>query len=40
MAQLTRAVGLHHVDIERFGDNVRLTGLTRKAIRELSIGEG
>ena len=40
MAELTRAVGMHHVDIERFGDNVRLSGLTRKAARELSIGEG
>jgi diaminohydroxyphosphoribosylaminopyrimidine deaminase/5-amino-6-(5-phosphoribosylamino)uracil reductase len=40
MTESTQAVGLNHVDIERFGDNVRLTGLTRKAIRELSIGEG
>ena len=40
MAELTQAFGMHHVDIEHFGDNVRLSGLTRKAARELSIGEG
>ena len=28
MAELAKAVGLHHVDIKRFGDDVRLTGLT------------
>jgi len=32
MAELTQAVGLHYVDIERFGDDVRLTGLTGKAL--------
>jgi diaminohydroxyphosphoribosylaminopyrimidine deaminase/5-amino-6-(5-phosphoribosylamino)uracil reductase len=32
MAELTRAVGLHHVDIKRFGDDVRLSGLTAKAL--------
>ena len=32
MAELTQAVGLHHVDIKRFGDDVRLSGLTAKAI--------
>jgi diaminohydroxyphosphoribosylaminopyrimidine deaminase/5-amino-6-(5-phosphoribosylamino)uracil reductase len=37
MARLTRAVGLHHVNIKAFGDNVRLTGLTEKALSELSI---
>jgi len=40
MAELTQAVGLHYVDIERFGDDVRLTGLTGKALGELSIVEG
>jgi diaminohydroxyphosphoribosylaminopyrimidine deaminase/5-amino-6-(5-phosphoribosylamino)uracil reductase len=40
MAKLTQAVGLHYVDIERFGDDVRLTGLTEKALKELSIVEG
>jgi len=38
MAELTEAVGLHYVDIKRFGDDVRLTGLTEKAVTELSIG--
>ncbi len=36
MAELTQAVGLHYVDIERFGDDVRLTGLTGKAYIEIS----
>lgn len=40
MAELTQAVGLHYVDIERFGDDVRLTGLTEKALGELSIVKG
>ncbi len=39
MAKLTRAVGLHYVNIKPFGDDVRLTGLTEKAIRELSISQ-
>jgi diaminohydroxyphosphoribosylaminopyrimidine deaminase/5-amino-6-(5-phosphoribosylamino)uracil reductase len=33
MAELTQAIGLHHVDIKRFGDDVRLRGLTGKALR-------
>jgi len=37
MAELTQAIGLHYVDIERFGDDVRLTGLTGKALSEISI---
>ena len=37
MAELTQAVGLHYVDIERFGDDVRLTGLTGKALSEISV---
>ncbi|MBW8040281.1 MAG: bifunctional diaminohydroxyphosphoribosylaminopyrimidine deaminase/5-amino-6-(5-phosphoribosylamino)uracil reductase RibD [Planctomycetes bacterium] len=37
MAGLTEAVGLHHVEIERFGDDVRLTGLSKKAFDEISI---
>jgi diaminohydroxyphosphoribosylaminopyrimidine deaminase/5-amino-6-(5-phosphoribosylamino)uracil reductase len=37
MSQLMQAIGLHYVDIEHFGDDVRLTGLTEKALRELSI---
>jgi diaminohydroxyphosphoribosylaminopyrimidine deaminase/5-amino-6-(5-phosphoribosylamino)uracil reductase len=37
MAGLTETVGLHHVEIERFGDDVRLTGLSKKAFDEISI---
>jgi len=37
MAKLPQAIGLHYVDIEQFGDDVRLTGLTRKALSEISI---
>jgi len=37
MAELTEAVGLHYVDIERFGDDVRLTGLTEKGITDCGI---
>ena len=37
MAELTEAVGLHHVEIERFGDDVRLTGLLKKTLDEISI---
>jgi len=37
MAKLTRSIGLHHVAIKPFGGDVRLTGLTEKALRELSI---
>jgi diaminohydroxyphosphoribosylaminopyrimidine deaminase/5-amino-6-(5-phosphoribosylamino)uracil reductase len=40
MTQLTGAVGLNYVDVKRFGDDVRLTGLTKKAINETSILEG
>jgi diaminohydroxyphosphoribosylaminopyrimidine deaminase/5-amino-6-(5-phosphoribosylamino)uracil reductase len=37
MAKLTQAVGLYHVDIKRFGDDVRLIGLTEKALRAISV---
>ena len=37
MAELKQAVGLHYVDIERFGDDVRLTGLTGKALSDISV---
>ena len=37
MAELSEAVGLHHVEIERFGDDVRLTGLSKKTLDEISI---
>jgi diaminohydroxyphosphoribosylaminopyrimidine deaminase/5-amino-6-(5-phosphoribosylamino)uracil reductase len=39
MAELTKAISLHHVETECFGDDVRLGGLTEKAIKELSIVE-
>jgi diaminohydroxyphosphoribosylaminopyrimidine deaminase/5-amino-6-(5-phosphoribosylamino)uracil reductase len=32
MAKLTQAVGLHNVDIKRFGEDVRLSGFTAKAL--------
>lgn len=32
MAELTQAIGLHHVDIKRFGEDVRLSGLTAKVL--------
>lgn len=37
MAELTQSVGLHNVDIKRFDDDVRLTGLTKKALSEISV---
>jgi len=37
MAELTQAIGLHHVDIKRFGDDVRLTSLTEKGITDCGI---
>ena len=38
--QLRQAIDLRYVQTERFGDDVRLSGLTEKAICELSIVEG
>ena len=38
--QLRQAIDLRYVQTERFGDDVRLSGLTQKAICELSIVEG
>jgi diaminohydroxyphosphoribosylaminopyrimidine deaminase/5-amino-6-(5-phosphoribosylamino)uracil reductase len=40
MAELIEAVGLHYVDIKRFGDDVRITGFAKKAIDENLIVEG
>jgi diaminohydroxyphosphoribosylaminopyrimidine deaminase/5-amino-6-(5-phosphoribosylamino)uracil reductase len=40
MAELTEAVGLHYVDIKRFGDDVRIAGLSEKVISEMSIVKG
>jgi diaminohydroxyphosphoribosylaminopyrimidine deaminase/5-amino-6-(5-phosphoribosylamino)uracil reductase len=37
MAGLTEAFGLHHVEIERLGVDVRLTGLSKKTLDEISI---
>jgi diaminohydroxyphosphoribosylaminopyrimidine deaminase/5-amino-6-(5-phosphoribosylamino)uracil reductase len=37
MSHLTESFGLKHVEIKTLGDNVRITGLTDKALRELSI---
>jgi diaminohydroxyphosphoribosylaminopyrimidine deaminase/5-amino-6-(5-phosphoribosylamino)uracil reductase len=40
MADLVEVVGLQHVDIQRFGDDVRLSGLTNRALAEISVTEG
>jgi diaminohydroxyphosphoribosylaminopyrimidine deaminase/5-amino-6-(5-phosphoribosylamino)uracil reductase len=40
MAELAEVVALQHVDIQRFGDDVRLTGLSEKALGEISVIEG
>ena len=37
LAELTSSVGLHYVDVTNFGDDVRLRGFSKKALRELSI---
>jgi diaminohydroxyphosphoribosylaminopyrimidine deaminase/5-amino-6-(5-phosphoribosylamino)uracil reductase len=37
MDRLARALDLHYVNIKSFGGDVRLTGLTEKALRDLSI---
>jgi diaminohydroxyphosphoribosylaminopyrimidine deaminase/5-amino-6-(5-phosphoribosylamino)uracil reductase len=36
MAELSQAIGLHNVEIERFGNDVCFHGLTEKAIDEIS----
>ena len=36
MAELSQAVGLHNVEVERFGDDIRFRGLTEKAIEEIT----
>lgn len=38
MTQLAETVGLCHVDVGRLGDDVRLSGFTNKAFREIGIG--
>jgi len=40
MTGLATSFGLHYVDIKRFGDDVRLTGLSKKTLEEISIPEG
>ncbi|HUT30104.1 MAG TPA: bifunctional diaminohydroxyphosphoribosylaminopyrimidine deaminase/5-amino-6-(5-phosphoribosylamino)uracil reductase RibD [Sedimentisphaerales bacterium] len=40
LAQLARAVDLHYVDIRRFGDDVCMSGLTKKALDEISVTPG
>jgi len=40
MAELTEAVGLHYVDIKRFGDDVRLTGFCEKTLETLRLRPG
>ena len=37
MSDVAEAVGLHYVDIKRFDDDIRLTGLSKKAIDEISV---
>ncbi len=39
MAELTQAVDLHYVDIERFGDDVRMTGLMGKALSDILVSD-
>jgi diaminohydroxyphosphoribosylaminopyrimidine deaminase/5-amino-6-(5-phosphoribosylamino)uracil reductase len=36
MAELWQSASLHNVDIGRFGDDVRLSGMTKKALGEIS----
>ncbi|UCC96538.1 MAG: bifunctional diaminohydroxyphosphoribosylaminopyrimidine deaminase/5-amino-6-(5-phosphoribosylamino)uracil reductase RibD [Phycisphaerales bacterium] len=38
IAELAESVGLHYVDVARLGDDVRLSGLTDKALGEIGIG--
>jgi len=40
VAELAEAVGLHYVDIKRFGGDVRITGFSKKAIDGISVIEG
>lgn len=40
MAELTQSISLNYIQTERFADDIRLSGLTTKALLELSIVEG
>jgi riboflavin-specific deaminase-like protein len=35
MAELSEAVGLYHVDVKHFGNDVRITGFSKKAMDKL-----
>jgi diaminohydroxyphosphoribosylaminopyrimidine deaminase / 5-amino-6-(5-phosphoribosylamino)uracil reductase len=37
LAELAECVGLYHVDVGRFGDDVRLSGLTEQAFSEITL---
>ena len=37
LTEVSKAVGLHYVDIKRFGNDVCLSGFSEVALRELSI---
>ena len=36
MAELSAAISLHYIDVKRFGDDIRLTGLTEESLRQIS----
>jgi diaminohydroxyphosphoribosylaminopyrimidine deaminase/5-amino-6-(5-phosphoribosylamino)uracil reductase len=36
MAQLGAATSLHYIDVKRFGDDIRLSGLTEESLRRIS----
>lgn len=40
ISELIEIVDLHYVESERFGNDIRIGGLTQKALSELSIGKG
>ena len=37
MARLAKSVGLNYIDVNRFDDDLRVSGLTKKALQEISI---
>lgn len=38
MAQLPEAVGMHYIDVSRFGDDIRITGFSKEALGNLVAG--
>ncbi len=40
LAELSYEVGIHYVDVRRFGEDICLTGFSEETLRELSITEG